>query len=195
MNTKLNLNLSPKDIEKACYELTRLNARVNYRENEYAPEYVFKKAIEHWNCKNSIQQIINEFFIGINLKPAVFKDTIPCLKMLKRECSIGALTNLPTGMPDEIFKKDIVDLTLFFDLYVSSVSCGYRKPNKFGLEYIAKHFETPVKELLFVGDEKLDIQTAQNAGCKSVLIDRKSTQKDYGQDYTIKSLFDLEAVL
>ena len=43
--------------------------------------------------------------------------------------------------------------------------CGYRKPNRKGIEYIADAFGIKVSELLFVGDEKKDEDTANNAGC------------------------------
>lgn len=79
---------------------------------------------------------------------------------------VACLTDLPNGMPDYVFKKPIQDLINELDLYVSSQSCGYRKPNKFGLEFIAEHFDINVKDLLFIGDEEKDKQAAQNAECK-----------------------------
>lgn len=51
------------------------------------------------------------------------------------------------GMPDEMFKNDISSLLPYFDFYVSSLSCGFRKPNSRGLEFIAEHYEIPVKLL------------------------------------------------
>ena len=72
--------------------------------------------------------------------------------------------------------------------------CGYRKPNKAGLEYISGHFGVDIADLIFVGDEKLDIDTAKNAGCKSVLIDRNHKQEPCGQDYTIQVLTDIFSI-
>ena len=58
-------------------------------------------------------------------------------------------------------------------MYVSSASCGFRKPNCTGLRLIAEHFGVPITELVFAGDEEKDRKTAENAGCKFVCVDRK----------------------
>ena len=42
---------------------------------------------------------------------------------------MAALTDLPSAMPDEIFRRDISELLGYFDYYVSSTVAGYRKPN------------------------------------------------------------------
>lgn len=88
-----------------------------------------------------------------------------------RGYKIACLTDLPNGMPDYVFKKPIQALINELDLYVSSQSCGYRKPNKFGLEFIAEHFDVNAKDLLFIGDEDKDKQAAMNAGCEFRFID------------------------
>lgn len=81
-------------------------------------------------------------------------------------------TDLPSGMPDSIFKPSITELLPYFDLYVSSEVCGFRKPNKAGLEFIANHFNVPVTDLIFIGDEQKDIDCATNANCKFVHISK-----------------------
>lgn len=195
VNTALNLNLSFDQINKSCYEMAQLNSRINYRENEFSPSYIFEKATVHWNHNIDISSVIDEFFKGLQLHSRIFEDSFIILERIKAKYHIAALTNLPTGMPDEIFKKDIAQLLSFFDLYVSSLSCGWRKPNKNTLEYIAKHFGVSVFDLIFIGDEKLDIQTAKNVNCRSVLIDRINSGENYGQDYTISNLSELNSIL
>jgi putative hydrolase of the HAD superfamily len=69
-------------------------------------------------------------------------------------------------MTDRIFRPAIKELEPLFDLYVSSQTCGYRKPNKKGLEYVAEYFGIDASEILFVGDEKKDEDTAANEGCE-----------------------------
>ena len=63
------------------------------------------------------------------------------------------------------------------DLYVSSQSCGYRKPNKYALENIANFFDVDVKDLLFIGDEEKDKLAAENTGCKFKFIGDLICQK------------------
>ncbi len=67
---------------------------------------------------------------------------------------IAALTDLPSAMPDEIFRRNISELMSCFDYYVSSSVAGYRKPNCKGLKMISEKFSVPSRELIFVGDEE-----------------------------------------
>ena len=93
-------------------------------------------------------------------------------------------------MPDALFKKDISVLLEYFDLYISSQSCSYRKPNSKGLQQISEYFRVPITELVFIGDEEKDRKTAVNAGCHFILINRKERVRD-----GICSLHELEALL
>ena len=51
------------------------------------------------------------------------------------------------------------------------------------------------KEMIMVGDEEKDMQTAERFGCRSVLIDRDEKGNDYGQDYTIATLQEVEHII
>ena len=46
-------------------------------------------------------------------------------------------------------------------------------------------------EMMFVGDEKKDIECAVSAGAVAVLINRSEEKKDFGQDYTIGKMTEL----
>lgn len=193
---KFNIILIDRDIKYSCEKLTQLNARINYRENEYTPEFVFNEATSHWKNNIPVETIIFEFFRGIKLVPMIYNDTLPCLDDLKRKgYKLSVLTDLPTGMPDYIMKRDFPQILEKIDLYVSSVSCGFRKPNKFGIEYIAKYFNVKSDDMIFIGDEQKDIKAAKNAECHSVLINRSKEDIDYGQDYTIFDLSELNHCL
>ena len=76
-----------------------------------------------------------------------------------------------SGMPDELFKRSIPELLSRIDLYVSSQSCGYRKPNARGISYITDYFGVENSNLLLVGDEEKDHRTAINAGCDYMFIE------------------------
>lgn len=149
VNDEFDLNLSKEDIQKSCEVLKSKNARVVYREVEYSPEVIFTAVTEHWRKKADINAVINSFYRGHELKPIIYDDTIDSLeRLIKKGVKIAALTDLPTAMPDEIFRKDIADLLKYFDLYVSSLTCGFRKPSKNGLLYIANHFNIDVQDLV-----------------------------------------------
>lgn len=176
LNRYYQCDVSTACIDKSIEILKSFNARIYYREVEYTPEYIFEKVLEHWPKRLPIHECVHKFFEGLELKVNIYPDTIPVLKSLRiKGYRIATLTDLPTAMPDELFKNDIVSLLPYFDDYVSSLSCGFRKPNSKGLELIAKHYEIPVNELIFTGDEEKDRKTASNAGCRFIRIDRNKT--------------------
>ena len=174
INDKFRLNKTEADISRAVELLKTFNPRVHYREEEYSPEHIFSRVLEHWETDIDVTDCVYAFYEGLRLSAVIYPDTLSVLRELKhREYRIAALTDLPTAMPDELFKRDIAELLEYFDLYVSSESCGFRKPNCAGLRQIAEHFGVSITELIFVGDEEKDRKTAQNAGCEFVRIDRK----------------------
>ncbi len=173
VNAKFNLDLTDSDIDKSVQIIKSYNPRVNYREKEITPYDIFREATADWNKGRDINSIIESFFAGINLNTVIYDYSFELLEKYKSDgYNIACLTDLPSGMPDNIFRKPLVKLIDKLDLYVSSQSCGYRKPNKFGLEYIADYFNADIKEIMFIGDEEKDKQTAQNAGCKFMFIEK-----------------------
>ena len=108
--------------------------------------------------------------------------------MRDRGIKIATLTDVATGMPDELHKSYFPELMPFFDLYVSSTSCRYRKPNIKGLCDIAVYFGIKPDEMIFIGDERKDVLVANDFGCTSVYIDRYNNNRDFGQKFTVKDL-------
>lgn len=195
VNDTFSLHLDNAEIEQSVKVLKEYNPRYHPREIEYSSEFLFKEATAHWNTMVPIDEIISVFFSGMKLSAEIYCDTMPVLNQLKENgYTVAALTNLPSSMPDSLFKSDIPQILEIIDLYVSSEICGYRKPNKAGLEYIANYYNIDSKDLIFVGDEKLDIDTARNSGCTSILICRDHEYQNYNQDHTIESLQDLFSI-
>lgn len=170
---KYRCRVSEADVGASVEILTKYNPREHYREAEYAPEFLFSEALAHWKEKPSLSACIDAFWAGLQLQACVYSETIPCLRELKKQgFMLAVLTDLPSAMPDERFLKDISELRELFDFYVSSQTCGFRKPNDRGLRVIAEHYQVPVDELIFVGDEEKDRKTALRAGCRFVRINR-----------------------
>ena len=186
---RYGLHLSGDDILRSVEILREYNPRYKPREVEYPSEFLFGEATGHWNTAVPLTDIIDTFFEGIHLTARLYEDTVPTLTRLKEQgWRVAALTNLPSSMPDRLFRKDIPELLEMLDLYVSSETCGYRKPNPAGLISIARHYGVEPSRLIFVGDEKLDIGTAKNAGCRSVLICREPQPETFGEDDRIEGL-------
>lgn len=190
MNT-FNYNISPENINKSIQMLSDFNPRINYREIEYPPEFIFTKIFEQWHLNLSTQKCIKTFWKGLNLKAELYPDAVGVLKKLKEKgYIIATLTDLPSAMPDEFFKDDISELLSHFDFYMSSAISGYRKPNCKGLQMISEKFAIPMNKLIFIGDEEKDKKTALNANCKFIQIQR--TARAAG---SIKNLYDLLDIL
>ncbi len=167
LNKKLTLNLTEEEINKSVDILKSYNPRTTFSEIEIAPTEIFGNIISNWNTDIEINDIINCFFEDITKTAVIFDYAPDMINYFKlKDYKVACLSDLPNGMPDYIFKKSIKELIEQFDLYVSSQSCGYRKPNKYGLKYIADYFNVDIKDLLFIGDEEKDELTAKNANCK-----------------------------
>lgn len=64
------------------------------------------------------------------------------------------------------------------------IECECRKPKPGMIQTAAKCFNIDLEKSFMVGDGENDILAGKNAGCKTALIGRK----EFGQDYTVKSL-------
>lgn len=191
MIRKFKVHIPQEVVLKSVQMLKEFNPRVNYREIEYPAEYIFTKILEDWHMEMPIQSCIETFWSELQLKAEIYSETIGVLQKLREKgYMIAALTDLPNAMPDEIFKRDISDLIDYFDYYVSSSVAGYRKPNCRGLQMISKKFAIPITDLFLVGDEEKDRETAINANCKFVWIQR--TEKN---EESINNLYELLEVL
>ena len=175
---KFDCKVAEEEIEGSIQCLTEMNPRVNYREEEYLPEEMFATAMAHWPEKLPIEECVRVFWDGLELKAELYPDTIPVIRDLKEKgYKIAALTDLPSGFPDERFRQDIEELMEYFDYYVSSAVSGVRKPNDGGLRMIADKFGVSLSELVLVGDEEKDAKTAERAGCRFVRIDRSGKRE------------------
>lgn len=171
--------VSKQDIRLSADIMKSYNPRIHYRENEYSAEFIFENCLKHWNRDIDIKSSAEKFFDGIDLKINIYNDTIEMLEYLKSAgFTICALTDIPSGMPDDYFKNKIGELLNYIDFYVSSQSCGYRKPNVYGMKLIADKFNVDISNLIFVGDEEKDKLLSEKIKCKFYLIDRKGINKN-----------------
>ena len=192
MAEKLGLSLSDSDLSRSLEILRSYNPGINYREIDYLPEKIFGDVTAHWRTDIPLSDIITEFFGALHLKALIYPESVEVLKELKRRgLIIGTYTNVVSGMPDEMHQGYFIELLPYFDIYVSSVNCGFRKPHPRGLEIIAEKYSLMPCDMLFVGDEKKDPETARRFGCRSVLINRSENKREFGQDHTVKDLREL----
>lgn len=166
VNRRNHLNLSEEDVLEAVQVMKAYNPRNSGRVYEVAPEVIFRDATAGWPNRPEIESVIDDFFEGMSLEAHTFEYAEEAIGQCRRNgVHVACLTDLPNGMPDRIFRSAVISIEPLLDLYVSSQICGARKPSGKGIEYIAAYFGIEVPEVLLVGDEKKDEETAGNAGC------------------------------
>lgn len=189
---KLGIGLSEEGIRQAVDILKGYNPRIHYHEEDYPPEIIFGEIIKKWGKHVALEPLINAFFEKMELTPVIYADSILVLRELKqRGKTIAALTDVAVGMPDSLHKEYFAELLPYFDSYVSSITCGFRKPNPTGLNDIAIKYHVSAGEMIFIGDEKKDIETAKRFGCQSILVDKTNSGVNYGQNFTITELKEI----
>ena len=191
-----NITLSEDMILTATDVLLKYNTRVNFREWETTSDCIFKEIIKNWGIQTDIYTIKSGFYSFFKSDAEPYPETIETMKKLKRYgIKTGILTDVAYGMDNEFSLKDISALSDFIDVAVTSVDIGYRKPNSAGYLKLLKSLEINPDEMIFVGDEEKDIIGAKRLGIAAALINRSEEMKDFGQDYTLRSLSDIFSVL
>ena len=197
VNRVLELGLSEKQIDDSVKIFCVYNPTVNPREKEIEPEVIFGDIIKGWRTTIPVEKIIDVFFASLKLEPVFYEDSIPTLEALKKAgFKIAAMTDVATGMPDLMHKNYVTPLLPYFDLYVSSLSCGYKKPNPKGLREISEQLGIAPENMVMIGDTSRDVNAAKNIGCRSILIKRKcrseqNQAQELGQDFTITNIQEI----
>ena len=189
VNEQFGLDLSEMQIADSIHIFCDYNPAVNPREKKIEPEIIFSDIIKRWGTTLSVSKIIEAFFESLKLEPVIYEDSIPTLDYLKKSgFKIATMTDVATGMPDIMHKNYVTPLLPYFDLYVSSLSCGYKKPNPKGLRDISEQFGIASENMVMIGDTSRDVNAAKNFGCRSILINRNDDpSQKLGQNFTIKN--------
>lgn len=174
--------------------LSKYNTRMNYREVEVSSNQIFSEMLEAWNLNKDsyLNKIKKAFYSYFQRTSHLYDDTVITLENLKKQgVRIGILTDVPYGMDRDYVLNDIEAFKGYIDVLLTSVDVGFRKPNKQGYSDLLNNLDVAANEMVFVGDEQKDILGANSIGIYSVLINRTSTTKEYGQRKMISSLKEL----
>lgn len=140
--------------------------------------------------------MMESFFSFFLEEASLYPEAKQVLSVLKFEgIKLGVYTNVAYGMLEPLALRDIVDLSPVFDVVLTSVSVGYRKPNAKGYQILLHGLNAKPDEMLFVGDEENDIVGANRLGIGSVLVNRSGGSLDFGQRHTIQSLAEIPDIL
>ena len=134
------------------------------------------------------------FFSVFRQRLRVFPDTVPALETLRRRgAKIAVFTDVPYGMPRSLVLADIrqTGLEPLLDLVVTSNEVGFRKPSPETLLHVAREFSCEPRGLIYVGNERKDVEVAKAVGCRAILVARSGVPPVWGQERTILSLLEL----
>ncbi len=108
----------------------------------------------------------------------------------EQKIPVGILTDVPYGMPREFVERDLEAAKILglFDVLLTSVEVGVRKPEAKGYLALAKRLSVAAEEMLYVGNEPKDVIGARSAGVFAVLLDRPGKGGDHGQHRTVSTL-------
>jgi putative hydrolase of the HAD superfamily len=138
----------------------------------------------------------NAFYGFFQADAVCFDDTVEILdKLTASGIHAGFLTDVAYGMDNEYALADIAPIRAYFDIGFTSVDVGFRKPNTAGYKMLLDTFNLTSSQMLYIGDEEKDIAGANSIGITSVLINRSSEERYWGQKHTIRNLCELEGLL
>lgn len=194
---KHKLNITENEYKHISEVLTKYNTRINPREIEVSSNTIFNEILNGTNISSEYLDVIkNGFYSFFRNDVQIYADAVETLREIKsRNILIGTLSDVAYGMDNSYALEDIKPLLKYVDIPFTSNDVGYRKPNRKGLEILSGKMNVLPSEMIFVGDEKKDVECAINAGAISVLINRDNEEKKYGQTYVIKELKELVTII
>lgn len=180
--------------------LTQHNTRVVPRTHEIPAESIFTLILEAWafDPRQHLNAAIEAYFTFFQQRMSAYPETVEVLQTLRAKgIPTGILTDVAYGMPRTFVQRDIsgAGITNLFDVLLTSVEVGVRKPEPAGYHELARRLRVAPKEMLYVGNEPKDVIGAKCAGAWAAFIDRTGTGAKHGQDFTLSSLADLRGIL
>ena len=111
---------------------------------------------------------VSEGFYQDNVVP--YKDEIVILTMLKnRGYHLGVVTN--KGLPLTIYSLELCNIKPLFDVIISADDVKTPKPDPTGVYMAMERLNIKNKrDVLYIGDNDIDDETAKNAGVDSLLV-------------------------
>ena len=191
---------TPEQFERATEILTQHNTRVVPRTREIPAETILGLILEAWELDpdQHTRTAIEAFFSFFQQRLSAYPETVSVLQTLRtHRIPTGILTDVAYGMPRAFVERDIAGagITGLFDVLLTSVEVGVRKPDPAGYRELAKRLNVEPKQMLYIGNEPKDVIGASAAGACSVFLDRNYTGADHGQDFTAATLADLYEIL
>jgi putative hydrolase of the HAD superfamily len=191
-------DLTPARLQSGTEILLRYNTRRTPRrdDREYAAEQIFRELLAAWGSSlEFLTAGIAAFFDHFRQTLRAFPESAVVLARLNElGLPFGFLTDVPYGMPQNLLLADLsqTGLSISEDRLLTSTMVGYRKPQPAGFSALARALGVSCDQLMYVGNERKDIDGGNAAGCQTVLLWRSPDDAPaWGQTFTIRSLEQL----
>jgi putative hydrolase of the HAD superfamily len=194
--SSLGLSVTPAQIHEACAVLRRYNTRLNPRETEVLFSTILREILTCFSVSAAVDipACAGAFFQIFRQRLRCFPEAQAVLANLQvQQIKVGIFTDVPYGMPQNLVLNDLhaAGLDNHFHVLLTSCDTGCRKPSPVTLQALATKLNCSAAEMIYVGNERKDIQAARAFGCYAILIDRHQSGATWGQDRTITSLSEL----
>lgn len=187
-----------KRVVDAC-GIDRSKARVtSVPQRPAGQSTLLRKLIRRVAASEVGTDVLAVFFEIFRRSLDAYPDAIETLTALKKSgFAVGALTNVPLGMPRRTIQKDLERLGLapHIDGFVTSFEVGLRKPRRAPFERLATKLAVDLREIAYVGNLPTDVTGAIAAGCVPIFLDRTGRGIDYGQAATVHHLTEILPLL
>ena len=192
----IGVSLLAPQVEASCAILRRYNTRIHPREKEVSFASILTELLRVFEVDAAMDELecATAFFRIFRQRLRCFPDTLEALSAIRaKQLKVGVFTDVPYGMPRELVLEDVgaTRVDQLFDALVTSRDVGFRKPAPATLKSLAKILSCEPEEMIYVGNERKDVDVARACGCESVLIDRAKHVHDWGQDRTISVLSEI----
>lgn len=183
--TSCGFDFSNERLSVGAAVLSRYNTRTHPRLVEVSADVIFRDILGRWTPAPEplVPTAIATFFSYFQRRAVAYEDAWPALRRLRdRGYPVGVLTDVPYGMPSELVSQDLrrAGVDDLVDTVLTSVDVGYRKPHPAGFEAVAAALGVTTGRLLYVGNERKDMEGALAVGAIAVLVDRADRRPDFG---------------
>ena len=193
---------TPSLIVRGIQVLEKYNTRINPRKREVHSDDVFRELLEaagystHDFLINKFSKAYFDYFLQ---EYTPHEGVVRALEELKeRGYQLGILSDVPFGQKPALFNTlvaSIPDFPGLFDVILSSVETGWRKPAIQAFLSLAKKLRTRASVMAYVGNEEKDMRGAKDAGMIAILFDRNNKNPAWGQNYRIANFSELPELL
>lgn len=76
---QFSLSVTAEQLDQSSAVMRVWNPRIRPREEEADPGLIFEQALTGWDCMIPVEEAVEAFFDGLELRPEIYPDVLPAL--------------------------------------------------------------------------------------------------------------------